>query len=252
MDHKQAHAAHHWEVSPYPLILVVGIFFAVPLAFAAYFQYHNGLLSVLSLGIGVPITVWGVAGWVSEGVADAHKEKGYALMGLPIFIVSEAMIFLGLFVSYWMLRLSVDVWPPAGSPVIGVTLPIIMTVILVSSSVTYHWGEGCLEAGDNKGFTNWVIISILLGLLFLGCTAFEYNHLIHENFTFSTNAKSSAFYSITGFHASHVGIGLGIFISVLIPALSGKISHTFAKAAGVYWHFVDLIWFFVVTQIYLW
>lgn len=252
MDHNQSHAAHHWEMSVYPLILVVGIFFAVPIAFALYFQYHNGLMSVLTLGIGVPFIVWGVAGWVSEGLADAHKETGHALLGLPIFIVSEALIFLSLFVSYWMLRLSVDVWPPPGSPEIGVVLPLFMTVILVSSSITYHFGEMRLEAGDKKGFANWVLISIALGAVFLGCTIFEYSHLIHEGFTFSTNAKSSAFYSITGFHASHVLIGLCMFLSILLPALKGKVSHTYAKAAGIYWHFVDLIWFFVVTQIYLW
>jgi cytochrome c oxidase subunit 3 len=252
MDHNQSHAAHHWEMSPYPLILVVGIFFAVPIAFAMYFQYHMGLMSVLSLGVGVPFIVWGVAGWVGEGLADAHKETGHALTGLPIFIVSEAMIFLSLFVSYWVLRLSVDVWPPPGSPHIGVALPLFMTIVLVSSSVTYHLGELRLEADDKKGFANWVLISIALGALFLGCTIFEYNHLIQEGFTFGTNAKSSAFYSITGFHASHVLIGLCIFLSILIPALGGKVSHTYAKAGGVYWHFVDLIWFFVVTQIYIW
>jgi cytochrome c oxidase subunit 3 len=252
MDHSQSHAAHHWEMSPYPMILVVGIFFTVPIAFALFFQYHNGLMSALSLGIGVPFIVWGVAGWVGEGIAGAHKETGYALTGLPIFIVSEALIFLSLFVSYWMLRLSVDVWPPPGSPAIGVGLPIFMTIVLVSSSVTYHFGEMRLEADDKKGFANWVVVSILLGLLFLGCTIFEYNHLIHEGFTFSTNAKSTAFYSITGFHASHVLIGLCIFTSILIPALSGKVSHTYAKAGGIYWHFVDLIWFFVVSQLYLW
>lgn len=253
MERHQTHAGQHqWETSPYPFILVVGIFFAIPIAFAMFFQYNKGLMSALSLGIGVPFIVWGVAGWISEGLANAHKETGQALTGLPIFIVSEALIFLALFVSYWVLRLSANVWPPAGSPEIGVALPIFMTIILLSSSATYHLGEMKLAADDKKGFANWVAISALLGLFFLGCTFYEYNHLIHEGFTFGTNAKSSAFYSITGFHASHVFIGLCMFLGVLIPAMGGKVSHTFAKGTGIYWHFVDGIWLFVVSQIYLW
>lgn len=245
------HGEHHWEWSYYPLILVVGIFLAVPIAFALMFEYHNGTMAAAAAGIGVPLILWGIAGWTSEGLAQ-KEEHGYALTGLPIFIVSEVLIFLSLFASYWTLRLSAEVWPPPGSPHIGVILPIIMTVVLVSSSVTYHLGEMRLEEGDKSGFITWLFASILLGTIFLGMTAYEYNHLMHEGFVFGTNAKSTAFYSITGFHASHVLIGLCVFLTVLIPALSGKISKTFVTGAGVYWHFVDIVWFFVVSQIYFW
>ena len=252
MTEHEAHAVHHhWEWSYYPLILVIGIFITVPIGFALMFDYHNGSMAAMAAGIGVPLTVWGIAGWTSEGLSQ-KEEHGYALTSLPIFIVSEVLIFLSLFTAYWMLRLSADVWPPPGSPHIGVVMPIIMTVVLVCSSVTYHLGEGKLEEGDRGGFVTWLVVSILLGLLFLSMTVYEYNHLIGEGFVFGTNAKSTAFYSITGFHASHVLIGLCIFITVLIPALSGKTSRTFVTAAGVYWHFVDIIWFFVVSQIYFW
>lgn len=248
----EGHVEHHWEWSYFPLILALGIFLAIPLGFSSYFEYQNGLMAIIFLGLGVPLMIIGVAGWVSEGIAGASTEPGYAMTGLPLFIVSEAMIFLVLFVSYWVLRLGADVWPPPGSPHIGIYLPMVMTVILVSSSLTYHKGELLLEAGDLAGFRKWLIITMVLGSVFLGCTIYEYQHLIHEGFTFGTNAKSTAFYSITGFHASHVGLGLCIFLAVLIPALSGKFSHTLVKGAGLYWHFVDIIWFFVVSQIYFW
>ncbi|MBI4829189.1 MAG: heme-copper oxidase subunit III [Nitrospinae bacterium] len=252
MAEGHGHVEHHWEYSYYPLIAVAGIFFALPLGFASYFEYGNSMLATIFLGIGVPLIVIGVAGWTAEGVANAHREPGYAMTGLPIFIVSETMIFLSLFASYWMLRLTTEVWPPAGTPEIGLTIPLIMTVILVSSSFTYHAGELKLEAGDMGGFKTWLLITMVLGAAFVGCTVYEYSHLIHEGFVFGTNAKSTAFYSITGFHASHVTAGLGIFIAVLIPALAGKVSHTLVKGAGLYWHFVDVIWFFVVSQIYFW
>ncbi len=250
--HAEHHVEHHWETSIYPIILTAGIFFAVPLGFSAIFEYESGTAGAVLLGIGVPLILIGIAGWVSEGIANADNEPGYASTGLPIFIISETMIFLSLFVSYWMLRLSADVWPPPGTPHIGLAIPIIMTIILISSSITYHKGEECLDEGDNAGFRKWLLVTMALGAAFLGFTIYEYSHLIHEGFTFGSNAKSTAFYSITGFHASHVAVGLGIFLFVLIPAMKDKISHVFAKGAGLYWHFVDVIWFFVVSQIYFW
>ncbi|MBI5814711.1 MAG: heme-copper oxidase subunit III [Nitrospinae bacterium] len=248
----QGHTVHHWESSVYPLILVAGIFFAIPIAFGLFFQYHNATMGIAALGIGTPLLIWGVAGWTKEGIANRDHEHGYSLTGLPIFIVSEVMIFLSLFAAYWTMRMSADVWPPAGSPEIGVTLPLIMTVILVTSSVTYHLGEMRIEEGDKGGFNTWLMVSIALGAVFLGCTAYEYNHLLSEGFVWGTNAKSTAFYSITGFHASHVLVGLCAFIAILIPALGGAVSHTFVKGAGIYWHFVDIVWFFVVSQVYIW
>lgn len=249
--HAHAHE-HHWEWSYYPLILVVGIFIAVPVAFGFFFQYHNATMGIASLGLGVPLLLWGVAGWTAEGIANRENELGWSLTALPMFIVSEIMIFMGLFASYWMLRLTAPVWPPEGTPHIGVVLPLIMTVILVSSSITYHFGEMALEEGNKGSFNMWLMVTMALGFLFLGCTIYEYNHLLHEGFGFGANAKSTSFYSITGFHASHVLVGLGAFVCVLVPALSGKVSHSLVKGAGLYWHFVDIVWFFVVSQIYLW
>ena len=252
MEHSAAgHAGgHHWETSVNPFIISLGVFLLAPIAFGFIFEYKMMGLGLGFFVVGLVCVIIGVLGWVNEAIGQ--KELGYALTGLPIFIVSETMIFLSLFASYWMMRLSADVWPPPGSPHIGVALPIIMTIILVSSSITFHLGEMRLDAGDKAGFKTWLLVTMALGLLFLGCTIFEYSHLIGEGFRWGTNAKSTAFFSITGFHATHVFLGLGIFAFLLIPALKGKTNHTFTTAAGTYWHFVDIIWFFVVSQIYFW
>ena len=252
MEHSAAgHAGgHHWETSVYPMLISFGVFLLAPIAFGFIFEYKMMTIGLLVFAAGLVCVFFGVLGWVNEAIGQ--KELGYALTGLPIFIVSETMIFLSLFSAYWMMRLGADVWPPVGSPEIGIGLPIFMTIILVSSSITYHLGEMRLDEGDKAGFTKWVIITMALGTLFLGCTVYEYNHLIHQGFGWGANAKSTAFYSITGFHATHVFLGLGIFLFVLIPALKGKTNHTFAQSAGLYWHFVDVVWFFVVSQIYFW
>lgn len=244
--------AHHWEVSWAALVTVLGVFFLIPLAFSAFFVYENALLMVVFAGIGAPLLLAGIAKWVSEGMSQKNLVVGAAVTGLPIFIISEIFIFLSLFVSYWMMRLTIDAWPPQGTPEMPVVIPIIMTVVLVSSSFTMHHAEAKLEANDRPGFNKWLIISILLGALFLSFTFFEYSHLLGVGFDFSTNAYSTVFYSITGFHASHVLIGMLAFTAVLVPALKGRTNETFVKCVSVYWHFVDMVWLFVVSQIYFW
>jgi cytochrome c oxidase subunit 3 len=252
-DANTAHVhEHHWEWSWAPLLVVAGIFFLLPIAFSTFFVYDNMMLTSVFAGLGTVLLLVGVGMWTNEGLTQVPLISGVANIGLPIFIVSEIFIFLGLFISYWMLRLGFESWPPEGTPHIDKTLPIIMTVILVSSSITCHIAEEKLEHGNLSGFNSWWIISIVLGAVFLGCTLYEWNHLIQLDFIPSTNAFSTAFYTITGFHASHVLVGLGAFIAVLIPALGGRTNKTFVTCVSVYWHFVDVVWFFVASQIYFW
>ena len=97
-------------------------------------------------------------------------------------------------------------------------LPLIMTVILVTSSLTYHQAEKAYEEGHG-GFTFWVLVSIVLGIAFVSCTGYEYTHLWSEGFKPGTNAFSTPFYALTGFHGTHVIVGLVAFIAVLFGVL---------------------------------
>jgi cytochrome c oxidase subunit 3 len=238
----------HWDYSIPPFLISFGIPGLV-LAFSFQFVYHLPLAAIISLGIGVPLIVAGIAGWVNEAMGQGAG-LSYAAMGW--FILAEAMIFLSFFASYWFMRLVAPDWPPAGTPTMPTLLPLIMTATLVTSSVTIHYGESLLHKGDVAGFRTWLVITIVLGAAFLGMSGFEWNHLIHEGFTTSTNIYGTVFYSVTGFHGSHVLIGLCIFIAALFPALKGKTNPGYVKTAGLYWHFVDIIWFFVVSQVYFW
>ena len=217
-----------------------------------HFVYHNVVLTAAFAGIGAPLMLFGIAKWVDEGLTHKPLISGVASTGMPIFIVSEIFIFLSFFATYWMVRLGTYAWPPAHTPDMPIGLPLLMTALLVSSSVTIHIGEEKLEHGDLAGFRKWLMLTILLGLAFVGCTSFEYTHLIEHGFLPSTNAFSMIFFSITGFHASHVIIGLCIFLSILIPAFGGRTNKTFVLCGSIYWHFVDVVWFFVVSQIYFW
>ena len=149
------HAAAHeleWEVSPWPLVISTGILFFVPFAFAFQFIYHQPMLAVLSLGIGVPLIIAGIAGWVSEAIGEGHGPAGLSTPAMGWFILAEAMIFVSFFASYWYMRLSAPTWPPEGTVDLPTIMPLIMTAILVASSFTIHIGEEKLEHNDRNGF----------------------------------------------------------------------------------------------------
>jgi len=242
--------AHEWETSPWPLTVSVGILLALPLAFTFKFVYGQPLLAVIMLGLGTPLIVAGVVGWIREGLG-AH-ELGLSPAAMPWFILAEALIFLSLFASYWVMRLGAPEWPPAGTVDLPRLVPLVMTVILVSSSFTIHAAEARLAEGRHGAFLRWLVLTMVLGTVFVLLSAFEWRELIHEGFTPATNAYSTAFFSITGFHAAHVVVGLGAFLALLLPALGGRISEPFVKSASMYWHFVDIVWLFVVSQVYFW
>ncbi|MBI3149087.1 MAG: heme-copper oxidase subunit III [Betaproteobacteria bacterium] len=243
--------APHWETSVYPLIITAGLLVFLPLAFVFKFVYHQPFVAVLCLGVGAPVMIYGIAGWVREAIGGEHGE-GLAFPAMGWFILAEAMIFVSFFASYWFMRLNAGTWPPVGSVPMPVVLPLVMTAALVLSSITIHLGEAQLERGDQAGFRRWLMLTVMLGLGFLSMSIYEWSHLFHLGFNFETNAYSTIFYTITGFHGSHVLVGLGIFVAILIPALRGRINHHFVRTGALYWHFVDLIWFFVVSQVYFW
>jgi len=245
--HDGAHAGH-WEYSVWPFVISFGIMF-LALAFSLNFVYHNAFAAAISLGLGVPMILAGVAGWTSE--AMGHGEGlSYGAMGW--FILAEAMIFVAFFAAYWYLRLRAPSWPPAGSVEMPRVMPLVMTAVLVTSSLTIHWAEHLLHEGNQAGFRNWLFITLALGASFLAMSGIEWSHLIHEGFTASTNTYGTIFFCITGFHGAHVLVGLSIFLAGLPSTLKGNANLGFFRTAGLYWHFVDIIWFFVVSQVYFW
>lgn len=242
-----------WHTSYWPMILSFGVLFLVPLSFMGYFVYQSPGMAVVSLGIGLPLTVISIIGWIKESIEDKHGySEGHSVWAMPVFIASEGIIFAAFFAAYWIMRFSAPSWPPAGTPDKKFIIPVIMTIVLLVSSVTIHISENKMEHNDRGGFLTWLFITILLGLVFLGFSAYEWTDLFHKDFNLKTNIYSTAYYSITGFHGLHVLVGICIFLCILLLLLKGKISKPFVNSAAIYWHFVDIIWLFVVTQVYFW
>lgn len=188
----------------------------------------------------------------STGPADAvHREVGYWAMGL--FCCTEAALFAYLLSSYFYLGVSNSSWPPAGSLVPALPKPLFMTVFLVSSSVVLLFAERVRATRGPRAYRIGVLITIALGLGFLTLMTLEYRDKL-PFMTPQSSAYASLFYLITGFHGSHVCLGLLILGWTLVADTRGRLSGeppVAVKNASLYWHFVDGVWLVILTCLYL-
>jgi len=189
-----------------------------------------------------------------DSPSDHHASQRTAVFGMTIFLASEAMLFAGLIAGYVVLRLSSPAWPPSPDlPKLPVVLTGINTVFLITSSFTYHFAEVAVKKGK-KG-TAWLFLTVLLGSLFLCIQGYEWYHMHHEGLWFNTGGVyGSSFFVLTGFHGLHVLIGVLMIAWALIRQFGGAYtaqSHTYLILAGMYWHFVDVVWLFLYSVLYL-
>jgi cytochrome c oxidase subunit 3/cytochrome o ubiquinol oxidase subunit 3 len=170
------------------------------------------------------------------------------------FLVSEVAIF-GTLIFTYLFYLGKDAVGP--TPAEALTLPLVLgtTACLLASSVTIHRAERTLARGGQVGFLLWWSATIVLGVLFLLGTAYEWHGLIHDHgLTPSRNLFGTTYYSLVGLHALHVTGGVAVLLLVLGLALAGQVTR--ANRAGVglvawYWHFVDVVWVVVFIVVYL-
>jgi cytochrome c oxidase subunit III len=177
--------------------------------------------------------------------------------GMLTFLASEAMLFAGLISGYMILRSGAGSgWLLPEGLKGGLTLvkTAIATLLLLSSSVTLHFSESRLIR-QTRGGKFLLLLTIVLGSLFLANQADEWKNLYHEGFWFNTaGIMGSSFFVLTGFHGMHVFIGVLLLISALVRAFMGKVTpsrHGFLECVGLYWHFVDVVWVFLFTILYI-
>ncbi len=169
---------------------------------------------------------------------------------MVMFIATEAMLFVCLFFSYYYLGHAVPKWPPEPPEY---TLALVMLAVLLTSSVVLHAGERAERRGASGTARVWTGMTIGLGILFVSIQAVEYrNHL--QKLQPTTDAYGSIFYTITSFHAAHLVLGLLMLAYVLfLPEIGSaeKPPHRALHNASLYWHFVDLVWVFIVALLYV-
>jgi heme/copper-type cytochrome/quinol oxidase subunit 3 len=180
-------------------------------------------------------------------------EHGLNWWGMMFFLSSEALIFANFIAAY--LYLEIQNLPKLGGwRLEDVLTPLIFTIVLISSSGTVHLAGMAIRKGNMRAYAVWLALTIVLGVVFLGGQGREYITLGHEGFTLSSSIFGSNFFTLTGFHGLHVSIGVLFLIIVLIRSLRGDFTqhkHFAAIAAELYWHFVDVVWIFVFTLVYL-
>jgi cytochrome c oxidase subunit III len=186
--------------------------------------------------------------------AEGHGElvgRGINWWGMIFFIASEALIFANIIASYLYLEIRNVNWRPP----IDYVIPLIGTVMLLGSSIPIRIAGSSIAKGNQRNLKLGLVFTILMGTIFLVGLAIEYIGAISdENFTPASSVFGSCFYTLTGLHASHVIVGLIILSVLLIRSLRGNFTvkkHWAIQAGEMYWHFVDGVWVFVLTVVYL-
>lgn len=170
-----------------------------------------------------------------------------------VFLGTEIMFFTGLIGTYIVLRAGSPAWPnPAHRLAVGITA--FNTFVLICSSATVVAGLFAIQKDDQAGLKKWWGLSILLGAAFVGVQVYEYIHLIAHDMTPNQDLFWSTFYLMTGLHGLHVVVGVIWLAAVYVKVLRGGFTSknwVGLELAGLYWHFVDLVWVLLFTLIYL-
>ena len=173
------------------------------------------------------------------------------LLGVLLFIISEAMLFGSFFTAYFFIRVvGHEPWPPHPFH-FPVNVALMNTFILVFSSVVMHWALVSIKRGNRFGLQAGLAITFLMGATFL---ATQINEYFKAGFSIHDGAFASVFYGLTGLHGLHVFVGLTLLAIMNIRAFRGHFSpeaHMGVEMAGIYWHFVDVMWIIVFLTVYI-
>ncbi len=203
---------------------------------------------------------------VQHHFADAEQQYESATFGMWVFLVTEIMFFAGLFTTYIVYRHAYSAAFAEASHHLDVAFGTFNTVVLIGSSLTMALAIAAAKQSKQRSTAIYLVATIALGCVFLGVKSFEYAHKFHENLFPGANfvypgpdpAHAELFFSIyfamTGLHALHMVIGIGVMSVILKETLKGSYNAEYftpVECAGLYWHFVDLVWIYLFPLLYL-
>jgi len=179
------------------------------------------------------------------------RELSGPVLGMVLFVASEAMFFAAFFGGYYTIRANAKVWPPPGIPHLKIDIATILTVILVLSSVMVQISLRSIRAGEQRRATLFLGITIALGVTFLALQLYDYSQL---GFGVKDGTFGTLFYVMTGIHMAHVFGGV-VFLALVFGQMSAGLlspaNHDPLAAGAIYWDFVDVIWLLLFTTFYL-
>lgn len=189
--------------------------------------------------------------------AHAHPPTATGLdtwkLGFWVFLGSETLFF-GSLIGTYMVYKDTSIVGPYPVDILDIPLTTISTFVLLMSSLAVVIALDYLQRGNRKAALFWIMAIVVLGLGFLGFQAYEFTHFYHEGLTLQTNLFGSSFFILTGFHGAHVTVGVMWLLLLWIDCVRGRLGPENAlrlEIAGLYWHFVDIVWIAIFTLIYL-
>ena len=179
------------------------------------------------------------------------REMSGPVMGMVLFVASEAMFFAAFFGGYFTISGNAKVWPPPGIPHLEIGIATILTVILVTSSLVVQWSLRSIRRGDQRRTVVFLGVTIALGVAFLLLQLYDYSQL---GFGVKDGPFGTLFYVMTGIHMAHVFGGV-VFLSLVFGQATGRVlsstNHDSLAAGAIYWDFVDVVWLLLFTTFYL-
>nr|AXS65765.1 cytochrome c oxidase subunit 3 [Staphylinoidea sp. 7 KM-2017] len=254
------HPFHLVEISPWPItgalsamIMMIGLI--------KWFHFFDSSLFLMGSLITMMIMYQWWRDVTREGTFQGLHTFNVTMglrWGMILFITSEVFFFLSFFWSFFHNSLSPNIelgmiWPPKGiSPFNPIQIPLLNTLILLTSGLTVTWAHHGLMENNFKQTTQSLMLTVILGIYFSILQGYEY---MEAPFTIADTTYGSSFFMATGFHGIHVIIGSTFLLVSLIRHLNNHFSsiHHFGfEAAAWYWHFVDVVWLFLYISIYWW
>ena len=170
-----------------------------------------------------------------------------------VFLGSECLLSGGLSSTYLIYRSRFAAGPAPGD-IFDIPFTSVSSFVLLMSSLTMVLALSALQRGDIRNNRLWLLTTALLGSLFIGGQVYEFTTFLREGLGYTTSPFSSAFFTLTGFHGVHVSGGIIMLMSLYVSSLRGNLRRESAETVeivGLYWHFVDVVWIFIFTVIYL-
>jgi len=260
MTIKSNHIFHIVDIRPWP---VVGAIRILTIILGIVHWFHSSDISILLIAL-ILVILMSYQWWrdVSREASFQGLHTSIVIGGLRIgiilFIISEVIFFFSFFWAFFHRRLTPVIelgisWPPIGVVAFNpIQVPLLNTIILLSSGVTVTWAHHSLIAKNSQETLQSLVLTVILGLYFTALQALEY---WEASFSLSDSIYGATFFVATGFHGLHVIIGTSFLIVCLIRHIKGHFSanHHFGfEAAAWYWHFVDIVWLFLYISIYWW
>ena len=258
-----AHATDHDFFIPkgsfWPPVICLGTGFMM-FGFVLFKHADPAVIGQALMGLGLLTIIVGAMQWFKKLIIES-RARGYKNVptvldlgnryGMIFFITSEVMFFAAFFAAFFYLRSYNIEWPPSNIETLPIDLPVINTLLLLSSGVTITFAHHALVHGRMANARLMTACTWLLGIVFLACQMYEYGHAA---FSLNSGVYGSVFYLLTGFHGLHVLLG-----SIMLIVLTLRFNkrdftdkhHFYFEATAWYWHFVDVVWIGLFLFVYL-